>query len=98
MKRDGDRFLVYDIEGELVGEMTVENQKERWPEGVKGWKHALDCSVEPYDERSLAENLAFAAHVHKHNIVVKPEDPKAPEETLGEAEAEEPGVDPEAVV
>jgi hypothetical protein len=73
MKLDGSRFLIYDLEGNLKGEMTVQDQKESWPEGLFAWKLTLDCAVPPYAGRPLAENLKFAARVNKKYVLVLPE-------------------------
>ncbi len=67
---EGARYMVYDLDAELVGELTFEKGYEVWPEGVHGWKHALDCTVEPYAERTLEENVEFAVHVNKFNLVM----------------------------
>jgi hypothetical protein len=70
MKLEGARFAVYSVEGAQVGEMRIQNDREVWPEGVNGWKHTLDCSVPPYHNLPLQENLAFAKRVNKKNILV----------------------------
>ncbi|RAL20948.1 hypothetical protein DL240_14845 [Lujinxingia litoralis] len=41
-----------------------------FPDHVAGWTDVLDCREEPYTERSIAENCAFALHVHKKFILV----------------------------
>lgn len=64
--------MVYDIHGVPRGELRYDAQGyEEWPAGVHGWTHALDCTVEPYAERSLEENLTFARYVHKEAVVVR---------------------------
>ena len=70
MKKPGEHFNVFNLSAELVGEMIVDGHKEIWPQDVHGWKHTLDCSVKPYSERSIAENIAFAEHIHKFNILM----------------------------
>jgi len=73
MKKDGARYVIFDLEGERVGEMVIENQYEQWPEGITGWTFVLDCSVEPYDEPKadgLAKLIAYAARVHKKYVLV----------------------------
>ena len=64
-------YLVYSVSGDKLGELTFVDGYEQWPEGVEGWSHCMDCTVEPYDERSLKENLHFAEHLHREAIVVK---------------------------
>jgi hypothetical protein len=73
MKLDGSRFLIYDVDGVLKGELTVQDQKEAWPVGIQGWKHTLDCAVPPYLGRPIEENLKFAARVNKKYVIVLPE-------------------------
>lgn len=73
MKKDGARFVLFDLEGERVGEMVMENQHEQWPQGIKGWTFVLDCSVEPHNEPAadgLATLIAYAARVHKKYVLV----------------------------
>ncbi|MFU8803097.1 MAG: hypothetical protein ACNA8W_04730 [Bradymonadaceae bacterium] len=41
-----------------------------FPPEIGGWTDVLDCREEPYTERSLAENCAYAIHVRKKYIVV----------------------------
>lgn len=68
---DGAVFMVYDLDGVPLGELTEADGYEVWPDGVNGWKHTLDCTVEPYEERTLEENVAFARKVHKHAVVMR---------------------------
>jgi hypothetical protein len=67
----GARYIVYDLKGIVKGELRFEDGHEVWPAGVHGWKHALDCTVEPYAERDLDENTAFAERVNKFNVVMR---------------------------
>ena len=67
----GSALMVYNLEGVPFGELTMQDGYEQWPDGVNGWKHALDCTVEPYDERTLEENLSFAKKVNKLAVVMK---------------------------
>lgn len=41
-----------------------------FPPSIAGWTDVLDCREEPYTERSIAENCAFAVHVNKKYILV----------------------------
>lgn len=41
-----------------------------FPPTVAGWTDVLDCREEPYTERSLEENCAYALHVRKKYILV----------------------------
>ena len=41
-----------------------------FPASIAGWTDVLDCREEPYTERSIAENCAFAQRVHKKYILV----------------------------
>lgn len=41
-----------------------------FPPSIAGWTDVLDCREEPYTERSIAENCAFALHVNKKFILV----------------------------
>lgn len=69
---NGAVYMVYDVKGVPLGELRFDEAgRELWPEGVHGWTHALDCTIEPYAERTLEENCTFAKYVHKHAVVVK---------------------------
>lgn len=70
MHNDNAIHRVYTTEGKPLGELTFDDGYEVWPAGVHGWTHALDCRIEPYNERSLEENLDFAKSVHKQVVVV----------------------------
>lgn len=44
-----------------------------FPPNVRDWTDVLDCRVEPYIEKSLAENCDIAHHVRKRYILVSDE-------------------------
>ena len=68
---DGAVFMIYDLDGVPLGELGEDEGYEVWPDGVRGWSDTLDCTVEPYDERTLEENVKFARHVNKHAVVMR---------------------------
>ncbi|OIP30993.1 MAG: hypothetical protein AUK47_23535 [Deltaproteobacteria bacterium CG2_30_63_29] len=68
---EGAKYVIYGLEKDRLGELTFVDGHEVWPAGVNGWSATLDCTVEPYAEMSLNENVHFAHHIHKQAVVVK---------------------------
>lgn len=56
---------------EEVGVVESTGLDVYFPPQVGGWSDVLDCREGAYLERSIAENCAFALHVHKKYILVE---------------------------
>lgn len=52
------------------GEARGRGGDVEFPPAVHGWTEVLDCRVEPYTAKSLAENCDLAHHVRKKYILV----------------------------
>ncbi|MDX9723499.1 MAG: hypothetical protein RBU37_22315 [Myxococcota bacterium] len=76
MKRNEQaRAVLFDMEARELGELSVKQGEWLWPQGTGGWSQTLDCTVEPYAQESLEENLAVARRVRKR-YVARALDPK----------------------
>ena len=63
-------FLFDSASGQEVAEAKSNGLDVEFPAGIR-WSDVLDCRIEPYTSRTLEENVAFAAGVHKAFILVK---------------------------
>ncbi len=66
--------FIYDADAKPVARLVMEQQREVWPPGVNGWTDCLDCTVAPYKDRPLRENLLLAARVNKAFVVMAEND------------------------
>ena len=65
------RAMVYTVDGEPQGELRLEDGREIWPPNVRGWSDVLDCTIEPWLDQSLDDNLRYAARVRKSAVVIR---------------------------
>lgn len=74
MSASNEQLFIYKVQGEATPTDPVAVDTAGldvyFPEGVFGWSDVLDCRPEPYKNKSLEENGAFAYHVAKKYILV----------------------------
>ena len=59
---------LFNLEKNQVGLASLKDGEVVFP-GKFNWSKVLDCTHEPFNERTLEENLKFAEHIHKNYIL-----------------------------
>jgi len=71
MSDSSDKLALYSVEtGSKSADVTSSGLDVFFPDFVRGWSDVLDCRPEPYNEKTIEENIDFAEHVHKKFILV----------------------------